>query len=186
MNASASPRLMPRAVKDADTAGEIIPGLSSNCVKFPTGSASRTYGGMVKVPALAATRQFAIEPIENMLSSALNMKISTFPVEPLPFQVTVRPLERVNARLAAAVGLSSVGDWGIVKFAVKAPTSAPPVPVIVYAPGTRKAPAALRVTFVPPPWTAIVPFGPLIVKLEPPSNGAKSLNGGSLGPLRLP
>src|SRR5690349_4113428 len=112
--------------------------------------------------------------------------MSTLPVEPFAFQVMAWPFERVITRFGPGAGDSKVGDGGIVKVAVNAPTSFPPVPVTVNAPGTTKFPLALSGASSPLFGTFALPLGPLIVTACPASSGAKPAIGGSLGPLRFP
>jgi hypothetical protein len=85
---------------------------------------------MVNVPALAGAVQAAKDPTLKVLSVALATSISTCPVEPFGFQLTVSPLERVTES-PFGFGLRYVGVAGIVKVALIGPTSGPPLLVIV-------------------------------------------------------
>jgi hypothetical protein len=107
---------------------------------------------MVKVPALAGATQFVEKPVEKLESVALTTCIQTLP-EDVEVHVTVIPLARVTVVLFA--GPVIVGSLASVKFAVKAPISAPPVPLTVKLPGMRNVPAELMVAFHLVPGTKI-------------------------------
>ena len=109
----------------------------------------------------------------------LVISTSTCVGEPLGVQVTVIPLVREIVRFAGPFGLVRAGNAGRVTVALKGPTSFPPAPAIVYVPGTKKVPAALKVT-LSSLFTVMLPFGPVIVKLEPASSGAGFVKKGSL------
>jgi hypothetical protein len=116
------PRFRPVAVNGASVAVEKM-----NPAELLAGSASRTDGGIVNVPALAGAVQTATAPLVLVLSVGLYTSIRTFPLPPV--QVAVMPLERVT--VALFTGLVRVGDAGMVNVALNGPTSAPPVPVTV-------------------------------------------------------
>src|SRR5450755_1515289 len=140
----------------------------------PVGSASSTEGGIVNLPALMGALQTAAAPAVHKLSVQPFTSITTFPLPP-PVQVTVIPSVRFT--VALFTGLTRVGDAGMVMVALKAPTSAPPVPVTVYVPGVRNVPAvpmAARLWFV---GTDKLPLGPFTVTVEPPSRVELSVTG---------
>ena len=128
----------------------------------------------MNVPRLAGTLHSASALSLNVLLVALDTEIRTFPFGSPPRQVTVIPLERVTVRLVALAGLTNAGAAGIVMVALKGPTSLPPVPVTVKAPGTRNVPVTLIVASSPE-GTVTLPLGHLTVILEPPLRGAKPL-----------
>src|SRR5579862_8908518 len=136
---------------------------------------------MVKVPALAGAEQAATAPLVQLPSVQLASSITTVPLLP-PVQVTVSPLERVAEPLIT--GLTRVGDAGMVKVPLNEPTFAPPVPVTVSTPGTRKFPGlnSFELLFS---GRDTLPFGPVSLTVGPASRLATLVTGVSVFSLRL-
>ena len=118
--------------------------------------------------------QTAETPFVYVLSVGPSTSITTVPLPPV--QETVIPLARVT--VALFTGLTRVGKVGMVRFAVKEPTSAPPVPVKVKEPGTRELcpPFRRRLRFGWLEWK--LPFGPFREIVAAPSqpDGARERN----------
>jgi hypothetical protein len=94
--------------------------------------------------------------------------------------VNVIPFEPVTPEGGfAKLGAVNVTNVGTGTLALDAPMSAPPVPLMVKLPGTRNVPFAL--SFELPAGSVSVPFGPVMVKLDPasavpvPAGGAQNI-----------
>src|SRR5450631_1524568 len=90
--ASNSPRLRPVAVNGT----RAVSVANSKRLRLPAGSGSSAYGGIVNVPAFAATVQRTAAPLVWVLSVTASIAIRTTAFGEPPVQVRVIPLERVT------------------------------------------------------------------------------------------